>query len=50
MKYLLIDTSTPAFKMTLVNGTEHIEHMWDAGRTLAKNILGYIDEGLSAPD
>lgn len=48
MKYLLIDTSTPAFKMTLVNGTEHIEHMWDAGRTLAKNILGYIDEGLSS--
>ena len=47
MKYLLIDTSTPAFKMTLVNGTEHIEHMWDAGRTLAKNILGYIHEGLS---
>ena len=48
MKYLLIDTSTPAFKMTLVNGTEHIEHMWDAGRTLAKNILGYIDEDLSS--
>ena len=48
MKYLLIDTSTPAFKMTLVNGTEHIEHMWDAGRTLAKKILGYIDEGLSS--
>ena len=47
MKYLLIDTSTPVCQMTLVDGTEHIEHMWDAGRTLAKNILGYIDETLS---
>ena len=48
MKYLLIDTSTPVCQMTLVDGTEHIEHMWDAGRTLAKNILGYIDEALSS--
>ena len=47
MKYLLIDTSTPVCQMTLVDGTEHIEHTWDAGRTLAKNILGYIDETLS---
>lgn len=47
MTYLLIDTSTPVCRMTLVNGADRMEYTWDAGRMLAKNILGYIDEVLA---
>ena len=44
MTYLLIDTSTPTCRMTLVHNDEQINHTWDAGRMLAKNIFVYIDE------
>lgn len=47
MIYLLIDTSTPTCRMTIINDAKSVECMWESGRTLAKNILGYIDEALS---
>ena len=47
MTYLLIDTSTPVCRMVVVGGEKTVERTWDAGRVLAKNIFGYIDEILS---
>jgi tRNA threonylcarbamoyladenosine biosynthesis protein TsaB len=43
---LLIDTSTPICRLTLVIGSEQFDYEWEAGRTLAKGILGFIDEKL----
>jgi tRNA threonylcarbamoyladenosine biosynthesis protein TsaB len=45
---LLLDTSTPICKLTLVDGQDHIEDEWNADRTLAKGLLGYIDTVLQA--
>ena len=44
---LLLDTSTPTCKLTLVQGTQRTESEWDAGRTLAKELLGFLEQNLS---
>ena len=44
MIHLLIDTSTPACKVTLVKDSERTDYVWGAGRTLAKNIFVYLGE------
>lgn len=43
---LLLDTSTPICKLTLVDGDWRYHDEWQADRSLAKNLLRYIDEQL----
>lgn len=43
---LLLDTSTPVCKLTLVDGEQRYDDEWQAGRTLAKGLLGYLKEQL----
>lgn len=39
---LLLDTSTPICKLTLVDGDGLINREWHADRELAKGLLGYL--------
>ena len=43
---VLLDTSTPICKLTLVNGDTRYEDEWRADRQLAKGLLGYLNEQL----
>ena len=43
---LLLDTSTPICKLSLIDGDEHYDDEWEAARTLAKGLLGYIEANL----
>lgn len=43
---LLLDTSTPICKVTLIDGDWRYESEWQADRELAKKLLGYLDEQL----
>lgn len=45
---LLLDTSTPVCKLTLVSDDQRFESEWQADRTLAKNLLAYLRDQLSA--
>jgi len=45
---LLLDTSTPTCKLTLVDGDQQFEAEWEANRDLAKGLLGYIQAQLEA--
>lgn len=52
---VLLDTSTPTCKLTLVNGDETFYHEWESGRGLAKGLLAYLrdsfaEHGLSWED
>lgn len=44
--YLLIDTSTSECHLTLLTPTDHYSYSYDAGRTLARHLLGWIHEAL----
>ena len=44
---LLLDTSTPVCKLTLVDGQHYYEDEWQADRTLAKNLLQYLHDELA---
>ena len=39
---VLLDTSTPMCKLTLIDGDVHFDDEWQADRTLAKGLLGYL--------
>lgn len=41
---LLLDTSTPTCFVTLIDGETTVSHEWEAGRTLARGLLGKLDE------
>jgi len=43
---LLLDTSTPVCKLTLIDGDNRFDDEWQADRTLAKGLLGYLHENL----
>lgn len=43
---LLLDTSTPVCKLTLIDADWHYNDEWQADRTLAKNLLGYLQKKL----
>lgn len=43
---LLLDTSTPVCKLTLVEGDWRYDNQWQADRQLAKGLLGYLREQL----
>jgi tRNA threonylcarbamoyladenosine biosynthesis protein TsaB len=37
-----IDTSTPTCKLWLVDGSSTLAYSWDAGRSLADGLIGYL--------
>jgi tRNA threonylcarbamoyladenosine biosynthesis protein TsaB len=45
---LLLDTSTPVCKLSLVDGDWRYDAEWESGRELAKGLLGYIQSELGA--
>jgi len=45
---ILLDTSTPMCRLTLIDGDRRVSHEWEAGRSLAKGLLGYLREHLAA--
>jgi tRNA threonylcarbamoyladenosine biosynthesis protein TsaB len=44
---LLLDTSTPVCRLTLVDGDNRVGHEWQADRQLAKGLLGWLNERLN---
>ena len=47
---LLLDTSTPICKLTLVEGDWRLHDEWRADRELAKHLLAYIHDQLEESD
>lgn len=47
---VLLDTSTPICKLTLVDGSWRYDHEWQADRMLAKGLLGYLDDQLRSQE
>lgn len=43
---LLLDTSTPECKLTLIDGDARSDYVWQADRTLARHLLGYLNQRL----
>jgi tRNA threonylcarbamoyladenosine biosynthesis protein TsaB len=44
---LLLDTSTPVCRLSLVDDNWRYDNEWEADRELAKGLLGYLDTQLS---
>lgn len=44
---LLLDTSTPVCKLSLVEGDWRFDDQWESGRALAKGLLGYVQDNLA---
>lgn len=44
---VLLDTSTPICKLTLIDGTSRYHDEWQADRLLAKNLLAYLRDQLA---
>jgi tRNA threonylcarbamoyladenosine biosynthesis protein TsaB len=47
---LLLDTSTPVCKLSFVDGDWRFDDEWESGRTLAKGLLGYLQDNLAKND
>lgn len=45
---LLLDTSTMECRLTLIDGKIRQDFSWQADRTLAKHLLGFLEEKLQA--
>ncbi len=43
---LLLDTSTPVCKLTLIDADFRLDDTWEANRGLAAGLLGYIEDKL----
>lgn len=43
---LLLDTSTPICRLTLIDGDKKYEDEWEANRELAKHLLAYLHDQL----
>lgn len=41
---LLIDTATPTCRVSMVDGEWRYDTMWEAGRGLAKGLLGFLEQ------
>ena len=41
---LLLDTSTPVCKLILIDGNMQYDNEWQAARTLARGLLGYLKD------
>lgn len=44
---LLLDTSTPTCRLSMVEGDWRYDTTWEAGRGLAKGLLGFIEQEIS---
>lgn len=44
---LLLDTSTPICKLTLIDGNWRYDDQWQADRTLARDLLAYLRDQLA---
>lgn len=44
---LLLDTSTPECKLTLIDGATRHDASWQTDRTLARDLLGYLEQRLA---
>ena len=44
---LLLDTSTPICKLSLIDGSAKYDDQWDSGRGLALGLLSYLQKSLS---
>ena len=47
---ILLDTSTTVCKVTFIDGDKRFDDEWQADRTLAKGLLGYLTENLQRLD
>jgi tRNA threonylcarbamoyladenosine biosynthesis protein TsaB len=47
---ILLDTSTPLCKVTFIDGEQRLHDEWQADRTLAKGLLGYLQTQLQRYD
>lgn len=47
---LLLDTSTPTCKLSLIDSDWRVDDEWQADRTLAKGLLQYLQTTLQAHD
>lgn len=47
---LLLDTSSPVCRLTLIDGDRRYDDEWQAGRTLAKHLLRYLQQQLDKND
>lgn len=47
---LLLDTSTPVCYVTLVDHEDSVSYEWQADRTLAKGLLGFLRDSLAKQD
>ncbi|HRF28252.1 MAG TPA: tRNA (adenosine(37)-N6)-threonylcarbamoyltransferase complex dimerization subunit type 1 TsaB [Candidatus Saccharibacteria bacterium] len=47
---LLLDTSSPTCKLTLLDGENRVYNEWEAHRELAHNLLRYLREQLESQD
>lgn len=43
---ILLDTSTPVCYLTIIDGTEEFSYEWEAGRTLARGLLKFLEDKL----
>lgn len=43
---ILLDTSTPVCKLTVIDGDSRQDYEWEAARELAHGLLGYIEARL----
>lgn len=44
---ILLDTSTPVCRLTLIDGDSRVDAEWHADRTLAKDLLRYLHDQLA---
>lgn len=44
---VLLDTSTPTCRLTLVENDSHYKYTWEAGRELARDLLGFLSDALA---
>lgn len=44
---VLLDTSTPTCRLTLVQDDARHEYSWEAGRALARDLLRFLDDSLA---
>ncbi len=44
---LLLDTSTPTCHLSMIEGDWRYDTNWEAGRELAKGILGFLEQEIS---
>jgi len=44
---LLLDTSTSTCRLTFIEGDWRYDTMWEAGRELAKGLLGFLEQELA---